>query len=206
MMGRNHVIVCGAEAASAVAVCCTGAASGVSDFRSLPVSILNYFYPESLCADFSMGVLNWWPFYLLCSLLLLILGSLLPDIDSEKSVLGRFLYLPVQHRTWTHSIWFVIPFILLGFVHPVFRFLWIGVLSHILADEFSRGGVCFMYPVHTYKRYGSGAFIARGHKIKLYHTGERSETVCVVVCVLCALVLCGLCWRGWIFFWQWITL
>ena len=54
---------------------------------------------------------------------LLMLGTLLPDIDSKKSILGRFFHLPVKHRTWTHSIWPLIPLYFLGSFVPQLFFL-----------------------------------------------------------------------------------
>ena len=205
MMGRNHMIVAGSAAVVSVAVCGVNTQSSVSDWRAIHRWIFQYFYPESLSGDFSWNLLNWWPVYLVVGLILLMFGSLLPDIDSKSSALGRFLYLPVQHRTWTHSIWFVIPLLLLGVIHPVLSFIWFGCLMHILADEFSRGGVCFLYPVHTYKRYENGAFIARGHKMKLYHTGQKSETICVVCFVILCGIVCILARSGFVVFWHWIV-
>lgn len=206
MTGRNHLIVSSSVFAGGLAVSCAAASSHISDFRSVPLSMIEYLYPSVICGDISQGLLTWWPFYLLCSVVLLLFGSLLPDIDSKKSLLGRFLYIPIEHRTWTHSVWFVLLFALLGLIHPLLRFVWIGGFLHILADEFSKGGICFMYPFHTYKKYGNGAFIARGHKISFYHTGTKSEIVCVVIVAVVSAIICGFCWRGWVGFWRWITL
>ena len=182
MMGRNHLIVNGAVCAGSLGVCCSGVISKVSNVQDLSLSVL------------------------LCSLLLLAFGSLLPDIDSKESILGRFLYLPVRHRTWTHSIWFVIPLVCLGLIHPILRFIWLGCFLHILADEFSRGGVCFLYPIHAYRRYPNGAFVAIGHKMKLYHTGDKSELRCVIAVCVISILICAICFRGFISFWQWITI
>ena len=206
MMSRNHMIVAGSAAVASTAVCGLNTQSSVSDWRAIHEWIFQYFYPVVLSGEFSWNLLNWWPVYLFVGLILLMFGSLLPDIDSKSSVLGRFLYVPVQHRTWTHSVWFVIPLLLLGIIHPVLRFIWVGCLLHILADEFSRGGVCFLYPVHTYKRYDSGAFVARGHKVKLYHTGQKSEIICVVCFVVISFLVCILARSGLVVFWRWITM
>ena len=206
MMGRNHLIVNGAVCAGSLGVCCSVVISKVSNVQDLSLSVLKYFYPASLCGNISWDLLSFWPIYLLCSLLLLAFGSLLPDIDSKESILGRFLYLPVRHRTWTHSIWFVIPLVCLGLIHPILRFIWLGCFLHILADEFSRGGVCFLYPIHAYRRYPNGAFVAIGHKMKLYHTGDKSELRCVIAVCVISILICAICFRGFISFWQWITI
>ena len=199
------MIVAGSMTAAFVAVCGMSTQSSVLDWRAINIRIFKYLYPEVLSGEFSWNLLDWWPVYLLVSLILLMFGALLPDIDSKSSILGRILYIPIQHRTWTHSIWFVIPLIFLGLVHPVLRFVWIGCITHIVADSFSRGGVCFLYPISTYRRYGNGAFIARGHKMKLYRTGFKSETVCVVLCVVCSIAVCIFDRLGFVVFWYWVS-
>ena len=34
-----------------------------------------------------------------------LIGSVAPDIDSERSLVGRHIHLPVEHRTITHALW-----------------------------------------------------------------------------------------------------
>ena len=115
------------------------------------------------------------PFILFLSFILI--GALLPDLDTPHSRLGRRfpffiisypLYWLFGHRTWTHSFMFVgISFLLMSFFIPVITVFshlnWmdvstvvtgvsIGVLSHVLGDYFFDSGVPLFYPF-TKKRY-----------------------------------------------------
>lgn len=112
--------------------------------------------------------------------LLVLLGSLLPDLDTTKSKLGRKLLpisfvisLFVKHRTATHSLLFVAvvggissflcnalgvsQFYCLGLV--------IGTISHIAGDGLTNRGVPLLYP-----------FIKRRFKAPLtFPTGSLKE-------------------------------
>lgn len=118
-------------------------------------------------------------------------GSLLPDIDSPDSMLGRYVHIPVEHRTVTHAIW--IPLILFGLSILWWGSFWgfvafglsLGWFSHIAVDGVSTAGVAYLWPMTDYIRYSSGAFCAKGHTHwKLYHTGEPSETMVVAAIVV----------------------
>lgn len=83
-----------------------------------------------LCNDIASGIV-------LC------VGSLLPDIDHQNSLFGK--YIPLinrlfKHRGFTHSLIFVI---LCGLLNI---WLCIGVIVHILFDMLTRNGVEFFYP------------------------------------------------------------
>lgn len=124
------------------------------------------------------------------------LGTLLPDIDSEKSTLGRyvpFISSVIPHRTITHTIWVVA---LLGGLSWYFSSVYIlaltlGYLIHILEDSFSKQGIAWFYPIGGYDSFGSGATVKRGKRFKglSYRTGGTGETVffyaAIVVHVLC---------------------
>ncbi|MEW4425951.1 metal-dependent hydrolase [Paenibacillus pabuli] len=80
------------------------------------------------------------------------LGTLLPDIDSEDSSLGRYFGLlsrVIPHRKVTHTIWFVI--LLAGIswaLQSVYlAALTIGYTIHIIEDSLSNHGICWFYPV-----------------------------------------------------------
>lgn len=126
---------------------------------------------------FDMGVL---PMSLYCILAfcLYFIGGLFPDVDTKTSLLGRLFYIPVEHRTWTHTIY--LPFCLLvlsWFCRPLFYFAF-GMLVHLFWDSLSKGGVCFFYPFSQYRYFGSnGAKIKKGHKFYLYVTGKLSEKI-----------------------------
>jgi len=87
-----------------------------------------------------------------------LLGSLLPDIDTPKSSLGRllpFLSIPIErrwgHRTLTHSLLLVAGLGLvclpLYFLHgSLYGALLIGIISHLMADCATLSGVPLFYP------------------------------------------------------------
>ena len=87
-----------------------------------------------------------------------VLGSLLPDIDTPNSALGRllpFLSIPIErrfgHRTVTHSlVWWLglgVVSLPLVFVRPAcYAGLLIGYASHLLADCMTKSGVPLFYP------------------------------------------------------------
>lgn len=107
----------------------------------------------------------------------LVLGSLLPDIDSPHSILGRFVYLPVEHRTWTHSIYPVLGLVVLGHFFPFALYVAIGYFFHLLVDALSTQGVSFFRPINGYVRYDSGAKVKKNHALRLYKTGSVSEVL-----------------------------
>ena len=90
-------------------------------------------------------------------LLLVLLGSILPDLDSGKSkinrwsgflgiILGSFL----KHRGILHSVFFVIFIFVLAnlFLGNYYAFgLLIGVLAHLSSDSLTPGGIKFFYPL-----------------------------------------------------------
>ena len=113
----------------------------------------------------------------------LVIGSLLPDIDNKRSILGKYVHLNIKHRTWTHSIWAVIGLFLIANLQSYFilksflQGMLFGYVCHLIMDKFSRAGVCLFYPFTNYIYYDNGAFIAKNHKLKLYRTGGISEYV-----------------------------
>lgn len=82
-----------------------------------------------------------------------LLASLIPDLDSTHSFLGKYVILrPIQwllkHRGLMHSLTFcVIVALLLDFVWPVLAFpFFLGYSSHILLDSFSIDGIRPFWP------------------------------------------------------------
>lgn len=103
-----------------------------------------------------------------------VVGSLLPDIDENKSYIGRrsggiarIVKMIFGHRGFTHSILATllisIPALLTQM--PIFIGLALGYLFHILGDYFSVTGVPLFYP--SKKKY----------KIPLYVTGGLREKI-----------------------------
>lgn len=114
--------------------------------------------------------------------LLYIFGTVLPDIDTPYSMVGRHVHLPFKHRTWTHALWFPIVFCVAGiFFKPLF-WLGIGMVVHDFWDALSISGIHWFYPFRKDKP----------HKIKLYHTGKTSEyvtdAVVIIIAVACVLL------------------
>ena len=121
---------------------------------------------------------------------LYVLGSLLPDIDSKESLIGRFNPISMPHRWIPHSLWFIAPFVGMAVkLSPVFWFLVFGMLSHLLLDSMSKAGVCFLNPFTGYVRYPSGAFVKKGHVISLYANGEIGEKLVLLLVCLIAVTL-----------------
>jgi len=125
---------------------------------------------------------------------LICLGSLLPDIDHEQSILGTILF-PISsylskkygHRTITHSLFFLgiisliaMPLALFNW-HYVFA-ICIGVLSHLISDGFNVSGVPLLYPNTT-------PFYFLPEKL-LVKVGTSAEFLYFILfCLLCAFSL-----------------
>lgn len=99
------------------------------------------------------------------------LGLLLPDCDSEKSFISHIVRLPFEHRTWTHTVWAVLLFVVAGFFYKPLWGLALGVFVHILMDSLSVLGVCWFYPITAYKNS-----IKTGFKPDKYTTGLEQES------------------------------
>lgn len=121
------------------------------------------------------------------SIIFFYFGTLLPDIDSETSILGRYIHVPIEHRTWTHTLWIVIIFVFIGLTFRPILWLAVGYLLHLFWDNLSVGGVCFLYPMVGYRTYGRGAKIKKGHILKVYRVGSASEYVVITVLIMTTL-------------------
>ena len=111
------------------------------------------------------------------SVFFLLLGSLLPDIDHPSSLLGRYVHVAGGHRTWTHTVYFVILFGVLSIWFRPLAWLALGYFWHLFWDSLSYGGVCWFWPFSKYIDYPGGAHVKRKHRIKLYHTGSLVEYI-----------------------------
>jgi len=100
-------------------------------------------------------------------LLVVIISSLLPDIDEPKSYIGRRLYflsgifrdLGLKHRGFTHFFFIPLSIMLLGFIvqDGIGLFFWVGfgILMHDLGDLLTKGGIdSFFYPFLPGKKIG----------------------------------------------------
>lgn len=192
-MGKNHLV-------AGAATCVAAAAAGrmILDSEAAALAPAREFVSRAVTDYVVVG--DWLGTRLVwaaAAAILFMLGALLPDIDNPNSTISSLLgfSLPVPHRRVTHSVW---PCALLFWVGLRFRcVMWLlaGYASHLLLDKPSAAGVCLFWPFTRYETYSSGAFVARGHKLKLYRAGEASETVFVVLVWVVALVL------AWEAFW-----
>ncbi len=111
---------------------------------------------ETIGLDFTeMG----FPFLLTLAIiyLALIFGSLLPDIDSKESILGRYVPFVEEifgHRKFIHTIWIVLVLMAIsnvtGFL--VLWFITIGYFLHLFQDSLSIMSVHWFYPIVIFPR------------------------------------------------------
>jgi len=110
---------------------------------------------------------------------LLVLGAILPDIDSPNSMVVKRLgiYLPFKHRTWTHALYIPLLLVLISIAVPIVRFLTIGYLFHLWEDSFSRSGIDWLYPKKNKKHIA----LYKTNTISEYITAYGFIAVCAVV-------------------------
>lgn len=123
-----------------------------------------------------------YPLEITLVLLAFTLGSLLPDIDSDTSTIGKYIK-PVSsiipHRTITHTFWVIALIVWFGWqFDSIYLFaLALGYTMHIAEDSFSREGICWFYPVlGRYNLIPGGSPMKRGRKPwRGYRTGGFAE-------------------------------
>lgn len=184
MIGRNHII------AGLSSLACIGIGVDVAA-RQTDGLLGEYIGPSA--ANFRDSVLTLGglpaPAVACIGVALFVFGTLLPDIDNEKSLLGRHVHIPVEHRTWTHALWFVLASAMASTAVPLLWWFTAGYAVHLFWDSLSRGGVCWFYPLSNYRRFGGGAKVKNGHVLRLYGVGDGSETVVVAAAVFVAALL-----------------
>ncbi|MFC1621600.1 metal-dependent hydrolase [Candidatus Omnitrophota bacterium] len=130
------------------------------------------------------------------------IGSLLPDIDTPKSALGRiFPFSKVieqkyGHRQITHSWIFIIitiilfsPFIfLMGLLK--YMGLIIGITSHIMIDMTNPSGVPFFYP-------SPSRFVFPEHKSSRIEVNSKKEYILLAVLIFLVTVTTPLSFIGY---------
>lgn len=122
------------------------------------------------------GILPMVLFVPIC-VILFYLGVLFPDVDNEKSMLGRYVHIPLEHRTWTHAVWIPVVFFLISLRYRMWFWFSFGYFLHLLQDSLSVMGVCFLYPVSKYRKYPSGAKVKKNHRFHLYKNHQPSEYI-----------------------------
>ena len=126
---------------------------------------------------------------------LLLVGTLLPDIDSSSSRLGRWVPTPGPHRGITHSDLVTWALLVLSVLEPSGLLIWLtlGYWSHLELDGLSRAGRARFYPLGKHKTVrladGERLVVRTGGWRGLYKAGKPSERrVLVGVVVACAMV------------------
>lgn len=180
MLGKHHVLV---------NEVCVGTCLVIDKKYVAGQLLCTHLYPEVMMTKMVPRSFA----YLVATIVWLIgvwLGSLLPDIDSKSSYLGRYVHLPLKHRTWTHTIWAVLLLFFLCLTGSFGCSIWLGYTLHVVVDSFSVCGVCWTYPLKKYRYFSNGAMVKPHHRLKLYHAGKNSETVCFwIVIAICIIVL-----------------
>lgn len=132
---------------------------------------------------------------IMVGVLLVVLGSLLPDIDSATSKLGRHVPFPGPHHGITHTDWALIPLVALVCVpgFSVTIFLLAGYLVHLWMDGLSRAGRVRFYPLTQHKviRFPDGVrcVVRTGSHRGLYRVGTPAETAVVAVVTALSLLV-----------------
>ena len=114
-----------------------------------------------LCGLLVMNVYDVTSFWIFFPLV--ILGSLLPDIDERHSKINqglpvfRWLSVLVKHRGIFHSIFMatglaVLLYWLVGMQYAMPLF--VGYMSHLLIDSLTKSGINFLHPVSQFRISG----------------------------------------------------
>lgn len=129
--------------------------------------------------------------WVVMAVLFFLLGSILPDIDSPKSMISKLLHfhLPIEHRTWTHTIWIVMVFGICSIFFRPLMFMTLGYFLHLFWDGLSTAGCCFFYPFEKYRTYGN-AKVKEKHILKLYHTSKATEYVLLGIVLTLTVAMC----------------
>lgn len=104
------------------------------------------------------------------------LGSILPDIDSPKSLLGRYNFFAflMHHRGFCHTIPFaalVYGLLLLTPLPNVYRLdVVFGIMVHLIMDTVNPSGIMWLYPA-TRKRFS----------LKLFSVGSPEEIMLLAI-------------------------
>lgn len=173
MTGKNHV----KSGVASIAILIAGGVllgKFIPDSRVVLVWLWNY-----LTDNGSLAVL--------AAPVMFLLGCLLPDADSNKSIIGKRIHFPFKHRTWMHSLWPVLLFAGIGVYWRPMTWLALGYFIHLFWDNLGRAGVCWFYPKPGFREYANGAMVKHGHWAKLYRNNQRSETALVWLIVAVAL-------------------
>lgn len=124
------------------------------------------------------------------------LGSLMPDIDSPETTIGKYT-LPIStvidnvfgHRTITHDVSIMVPLfiasILIG--NPIFFGIMFGIMSHFFLDGFTKQGLCLSYFYTRFvikkdpERFNRIGFLP--YSLRMTSGGAMSKVITYAFCV-----------------------
>lgn len=184
MMNKDHLIVnVSAAALAATGLCCLKSYAGplAVPLQTIVEHVRVFVHPARYV------IVPLW--YVAVCAMLYLLGTVLPDADSPNSMIGKHIYIPLEHRTWTHTIWVVLLFFAISLKFRVVIWLCAGYFLHLFMDTFSYCGVCWMYPISKYRHYGSnGAKVKEHHWLRLYRSQSAAEYMITAVIATLAVV------------------
>lgn len=120
---------------------------------------------------------------------LMLLGSIIPDLDHQRSFIGRIFFFishPLNkkfgHRNITHSMVLWFPLFVLGITNYRWA-LWlsIGAITHLYLDCWNKTGIALFRPV------SEKIFVMAGkrHRVKV---GSKNEMIIMVVLMMLAVM------------------
>lgn len=102
--------------------------------------------------------------YKIIFLILLVLSSYLPDIDTPQSTLGKKVWLisyPLKlifgHRKLFHSLFLPLAIYAVFYYFKLQYFglaVMLGYITHLIGDALSKEGIMFLYPISKFKITG----------------------------------------------------
>lgn len=123
-----------------------------------------------------------YPFQLTLIVLSFSFGTVLPDIDSEDSTIGKYIK-PISrmipHRTITHTLWAVLAIAGLAWsLESIYLFaLALGYVVHIAEDSFSEQGIRWFYPIPGFRS-------KRWRFPFAYETGGVAESMMLLLAIV----------------------
>lgn len=192
MMGRNHILcTCSMVAAmSTIHSSCLQMRSGaVDNFWGLNPQKLSFLNKIDSTLWSFLGFNSGFDSKFAIFVLFVVIGTLFTDCDSKTSILGRIIYIPVEHRTWLHAIWIPLLCAFAGLRFAPAGWFALGWFLHEFMDSFSREGNAYLYPITKYNKYGSAKVKKGIHNFKLYRTNSRSETIFVIFVIAICIVV-----------------
>lgn len=135
------------------------------------------------------------------ALVLYFAGIVLPDLDRKGSLANKLtrVYIGVNHRGWTHSVWAVLLASSLSAVYMPSIWLAAGMLVHDLADSLSQAGWVPFYPLGKWRVVHS-TVMRRGWTPGFYSSARPgSEDAASGILALLCMLAAG--WMTYIGFW-----